>query len=140
MKKNEKGFTLIELLVVITIIGILASTAIPKLMSAIDRARETKCRTIIESIKSALQMYSMDSSSASYVNGTSLATLAPQYIAAIPTGPYGNILYNSNGQVFSIGCYYNGKTTISGQAPPYWLVYRSNNDTLAIVSGSANPF
>lgn len=138
MKNRESGFTLIELLVVITIIGILASAAIPKLMTAIDKAKETKARTIITSLHSALEMYQMDYNQ--YINqtGTDLSLLvSTKYMGGIPATPYPNgLVYKGSKTAYSIGCYYNGKATVGGNNPPYWIVYGSANDTLAICTGS----
>lgn len=58
--RNEKGFTLIELLIVVAIIGIIAAIAIPSLLNALDRARQT---TSIENIKAMgqnVEQYIMD--------------------------------------------------------------------------------
>ena len=54
------GFTLIEVLVVIVILGILAAVVIPRVMDQPDRARETKARSDINSIVTALEMYRLD--------------------------------------------------------------------------------
>lgn len=58
--RNERGFTLVELLVVVSIIGILATTAAPKISGAVEEAREKKNRADLEVIESALDRFYMD--------------------------------------------------------------------------------
>ena len=65
--QKQKGFTLIELLVVVTIIGILAAAAIPKLLKAMDKARVGRCNADMAAEKSAASMYYMDTT---YYPGT----------------------------------------------------------------------
>jgi len=63
MTKNfERGFTLIELLVVITIIGILASIALPNYIKAKDKAREAEVKANVHTIQIALERYAVDHS------------------------------------------------------------------------------
>lgn len=57
---NDRGFTLIELLVVITIIGILASIALPNYIKAKDKAREAEVKANVHSIQIALERYAVD--------------------------------------------------------------------------------
>lgn len=57
---NKKGFTLIELLVAISIIGILAAVSLFALQGARQSARDTRRKSDIEAIRSAIELYRAD--------------------------------------------------------------------------------
>lgn len=57
---QRSGFTLIELMVVIVIIGILVTLAIPKLMDARNRAKETQVAASLSEINKAVQAFGTD--------------------------------------------------------------------------------
>ncbi len=57
---KEKGFTLIELLIVVAIIGIIAAIAIPSLLNALDRARQTTTVENISRLGQGVEQYEMD--------------------------------------------------------------------------------
>jgi len=63
MKKNLKnrlGFTLIELLVVISIIGVLTAIIVPNMMGMRERARDSKRKSALKELKTALRLYYND--------------------------------------------------------------------------------
>lgn len=58
--RKKKGFTLIELLIVMAIIAILVGMGMPRLLSARERARRTKCMNNLSEINLAIQEYMTD--------------------------------------------------------------------------------
>jgi type II secretion system protein G len=58
--KMKKGFTLIELLVVISIIGILIALSMFGLQGAREASRDTKRKSDLEAIRSAIELYKAD--------------------------------------------------------------------------------
>lgn len=55
----KKGFTLVEVLVVVVIIAVLVSTALPRYMRTLERARATEAMTDIKAINEAIYAYAM---------------------------------------------------------------------------------
>ena len=54
---QRQGFTLIELMIVVVILGILATTIMPKILSKPDKARVEKARFEIRQIMTALALF-----------------------------------------------------------------------------------
>lgn len=57
MTNNKKGFTLIELLVVIAIIGILSAIGLVSLNGAREKARDSKARSDLATVRTGLALY-----------------------------------------------------------------------------------
>lgn len=83
MMNKKRGFTLIELLVVIAIIGILSSVVLASLNSARQKSRDARRLSDVKQLQLSLELYY----DANNNYPTTLAPLAPTYIAAIPVDP-----------------------------------------------------
>ena len=83
-KLGEGGFTLVELMIVMTIIGILASIAIPSYIRAVQKAKEATLREDLHTIRTAIDSYTVDKEKAPQ----SLDDLVQAgYLKAIPNDP-----------------------------------------------------
>ena len=84
MKNNNKGFTLIELMVVVSIIGILASIAIPKFTGLINKAKEGATKGSLASVRTSLQVYYGDNEGWFPADTLACLTYNAKYLNAIP--------------------------------------------------------
>jgi general secretion pathway protein G len=57
---GEDGFTLIELIIVMTIIGILASIAVPGYLRSVQKAREAVLKEDLHTMRVAIDSYTVD--------------------------------------------------------------------------------
>ena len=83
-RKQEAGFTLMELMIVMTIIGILATLAIPSFIGAIKSAQEAVLKEDLHVMRAAIDSYTMDKQKAPQ----SLDDLIQEgYLRGIPEDP-----------------------------------------------------
>lgn len=121
-RQRIKGFTLIELIVVATIIAVMVAVGTVTFVSAARKSRDTKRKSDLEQIRSALEMYRSD-------NGQypdDLNSLLTDFMPVIPVDPKGNTYsytpvtsggynYNYNVQTFLEGD--NSGSTCTAAAP-----------------------
>ena len=58
--KRNGAFTLLELMIVIVILGLLATTIVPRILSRPEQARRTKAKVQIANLQSALALFKTD--------------------------------------------------------------------------------
>ncbi len=56
----HQGFTLIELMIVVVILGLLATTIMPRILNKPEQARRVKAKVEIRSIETALALFKTD--------------------------------------------------------------------------------
>jgi general secretion pathway protein G len=109
------GFTLIELLCVLVILAILAAVVVPKLTGHTEQARIAAAKTQIQSFKTALASYEIDTGQfpsteqgldALVTNPGNLTGWRHSYIEKVPLDPWGHAyIYRcpgSNGKDFDL--------------------------------------
>lgn len=87
-RKPNTGVTLLEVLVVVAIIAMIATLATPKLMQSFGRAKSQAAIVAIENVKTAVQLYRLDTGGLpTQADGLSALLAAP---AAVENwqGPY----------------------------------------------------
>ena len=103
----KHAFTLIELLIVVAIIAILAAIAVPNFLEAQTRAKVSRAKNDLRTVKTAVEAYRVDNNKAPDVNTAegyalpggqlgagryAMGLTSPiAYIASIPGDPFGKI-------------------------------------------------
>ena len=77
--RREQGFTLVELMIVLVIIGVLASIAIPNIISMQRRAKEGSTKSNMHTFQLAAEDYNVQNDSHYATLADSIATLLSTY-------------------------------------------------------------
>jgi len=95
----RRGFTLIELMIVVVILGLLATTIMPRILSRPDQARQATAAVDIRALQSALALFKTDTGRfPTTAEGLPALVTNPGlkgydsdgYLDRVPTDPWGN--------------------------------------------------
>jgi type II secretion system protein G len=94
--RSRKGLTLIELLIVVIILGALAAIAIPRISTSATTAKSNACKTNVDTLNTALEMYKMDHTD--YPAALTGVTGDPNYFSPtdVPKCPFTDTVYDSD--------------------------------------------
>ena len=62
LRRKANGFTLVEILIVVIILGILAAIVVPQFTSASEDARKNSTTSLLQTVRSQLELYKMQHS------------------------------------------------------------------------------
>src|SRR5215813_15351966 len=85
--KEANGFTMIELMIVVSIVGILATMAVPSYQGTLLRAREAALRQDLFTMRDVLDQHRGDQGK--YPSSLQ-ALVAAGYLRAVPNDPFTN--------------------------------------------------
>lgn len=111
--KQNSGFTLMELLISVSIIAVLISIGIASYTTINKQSRDTRRKSDLEQVRSALEMYRADNGyypsagSGAWTAFSNLDTeLVTTYLPAMPTDPKRTASYTYKATSVSGGNYY----------------------------------
>lgn len=118
--RNARGFTLIELMIVVSIVGILATIAIPSYQASLIKARETVLRQDLFTLRELLDHHRADKGK----YPPSLDGLVTAgYLRALPRDPFTStpnswqqIIEPTEGGIFDV---YSGSDLVGTNGIPY---------------------
>ncbi|HWF58744.1 MAG TPA: prepilin-type N-terminal cleavage/methylation domain-containing protein [Nitrospira sp.] len=117
---NAKGFTLIELMIVVSIVGILATIAVPSYQSSLIKARETVLRQDLFTLRELLDHHRADKGK--YPPSLD-ALVTAGYLRSLPKDPFTNspsswqqIIEPTEGGIFDV---YSGSDFVGTNGTPY---------------------
>ena len=117
---DAKGFTLIELMIVVSIVGILATIAVPSYQSSLIKARETVLRQDLFTLRELLDHHRADKGKYP-LSLDGLVTTG--YLRVLPKDPFTNspsswqqIIEPTEGGIFDV---YSGSDLVGTNGTPY---------------------
>ncbi|GKS58865.1 type II secretion system pseudopilin OxpG [Nitrospira sp.] len=116
----QRGFTLIELMTVVSIIGILATLAVPSYHSALLKARESSLRQDLFTIRDVIDQHRADQGKYPSVLGD---LVKAGYLRTIPVDPFTRSdtswqekLEQTEGGIFDV---FSGSDLVGSNGVPY---------------------
>jgi type II secretion system protein G len=136
---SSRGFSLIELLIVAAIIGLIVAIAIPNLLNAIQRSRQTRTVSDMRTISNGLGIYQQDYAkfppAASLADFTDISDDLVPFIGQVPTvdGWKRTYKYRSDGDTYTLASF-----AANGFADQPWTdgVTSYFDDDIVIMDGS----
>lgn len=106
-----RGFSLVELLIVVAVIGLIVAIAVPNLLNAIQRSRQTRTLSDMRTISNGLGIYQQD-----YAKFPIVASIGPMsdvsddlvpFVGEVPIqdGWQRALMYKSDGDTYTLASY-----------------------------------